>query len=675
MNFNELMFSELRAVPVHLDPDAEIKEQRLVKAVTANEEIMNLGYTLSPKDIIALSKSADLDSFCEHVRSCVGDVKAKPMYPNYPEQVMEMDEAVFRFHQLLHYMSTYGIEEITGADVTRGWLPDQECPEKNVMDETLLHAKVISLIECGECYKYAYSKILSKTERMTGKEKMMILECVKNMTPEEMCSVSVKFKQNLLDVFNTVFCDDSLSAGDKLGCLRCICQHTGDIWKCVDYALTKANFHFRTSQKRLIVRLLESYPVSDLKANLILSNKKGERTLLMLKFIDFNEYSRSEEHKKIVAQFRSGELRSWESRAKYLVNSKAPEAVDYYGDRPGIMLRNLTYLLRNGYSAKEISAKLTEKADSLSTQTIVSLMSFFARPAESWENSARHIEAQLVYSMLAPLLNDRLRANKTLLSGRKVYIDMPGFDLEHSAVRVTNKSTEGGYIRSGLAYRIPDDAEKIRFFIYWNDKERVDVDLHASARTTDGSDINIGWNEGYKTKGGTLVFSGDITHSNAAEYIDIDLVKGKNSISTVSANIDLYSGYDSFGEIDECFVGAMAVKQTGEKIRHYDPKNCFFTHYLTGKYRTLNYGYVDVQNRVIVFDGLETNQGYYSAAARDNAFSLKDYLEILFRAQGAVSVDNSEEADVVLVMGKPSDVDGKEVSLIDNNFFMESENA
>ena len=119
----------------------------------------------------------------------------------------------------------------------------------------------------------------------------------------------------------------------------------------------------------------------------------------------------------------------------------------------------------------------------------------------------------------------------------------------------------------------------------------------------------------------------------------------------------------------------MAVKQTGEKIRHYDPKNCFFTHYLTGKYRTLNYGYVDVQNRVIVFDGLETNQGYYSVAARDNAFSLKDYLEILFRAQGAVSVENADEADVVLVMGKPSDVDGKEVSLIDNNFFMESENA
>ncbi|MBR7008575.1 MAG: hypothetical protein IKH90_08110 [Ruminococcus sp.] len=114
----------------------------------------------------------------------------------------------------------------------------------------------------------------------------------------------------------------------------------------------------------------------------------------------------------------------------------------------------------------------------------------------------------------------------------------------------------------------------------------------------------------------------------------------------------------------------MAVSKTGADIKLYNPKNCFFTHYLTGKYRKINYGYVDVQNRVIVFDGVESSdKGYYGEMVRNNAFSLNNYLNILFRSQDAQVAASADEADIVLVMGKPSKEN--EVSLIDNNFFME----
>lgn len=54
---------------------------------------------------------------------------------------------------------------------------------------------------------------------------------------------------------------------------------------------------------------------------------------------------------------------------------------------------------------------------------------------------------------------------------------------------------------------------------------------------------------------------------------------------------------------------------------------------------------------------------------RNNAFSLNNYLNILFRSQNAQVAASADEADIVLVMGKPSKEN--EVSLIDNNFFME----
>lgn len=665
MNYDQLLFSELRLVAAQPCSDT-LDDSSLVKAVTLNEELLALGYTLSPTDVVKLSKCR-MDGFVEGIRNSIGDVKAEPMYPDFPSQVMEMDAAVFRFHQLVHYLSTYGIEDFTGAEVRRGWLPEMQKTEKTQPDETLLSAKVIALIDPGEKYTVPYSRILSKTERMDDKERMMILECIKHLSPEELAAVRVRFKQNLLDIFNSVFSSEELESGEKLACLHALCQHTGDVWKCMDYALTRAGFHFRTSQKRLIVKLVESYSLDDLKTNLILSNRKGERTLLMLKYLDFNEYSRKEGFAEAVAAFRSGSMRSWESGVKFLVEHGAPEALDMYAERPGMMLRHLTYLMRNGYRAEDIYEKLAPKAAALKTQTIVTLISHFSRPELAKLGEERFREGLVLSRLVTELLGRRLAANETKLRDKKVFIDMPDFDLARSAIRVTDKSSEGGYIRSGLAYRIPEGVNSIRFFVYWNDTKRVDVDLHAAIYNLDGERENVGWNADFRS--GTAVFSGDITHSDAAEYIDIDLVRGKDVISTVTANINLFGGYQTFREIDECFVGAMAVEKTGLDIKLYDPKNCFFTHYLTGSYKRINYGWIDVPNRVIVFDGTETTGSYYSEKERRDHFSLEKYLEILFRAQNVSAAASAEEADLVLVMGKP--VTEKQISLIDNNFFME----
>lgn len=667
MLYDQMLFSELRLAAVSFDT-APLTEENLVRAMTVNAELRKLGYTLSAKDIVALACSADADRFPARIRSYIGDVKAKPMYPDFPSQVMAMDEAVFRFHQLVHYFSTYGIERLTGQPVLRGWLPEAEDTEKTQPDETLLEAKVLELIDSSEKYLLPCRKILGKTERMTDKESRMIAECVKNLPAQTLSGIPVTFKQNLLTVFYAVFAAQALSAAEKTAALHAVCQHTGDVWKCMDYALTRERFHLRTSQKRLLVRLLECYPLWDFRANLILSGKKRERTLLMLKYLDYNAYSRKPEYAEAVAALRGGKLRSWESSVKAAVAQKSPEALDAYAERPGMMLRHLTYLLRNGYSAVEISDRLIPKAAELSPQTLTELAGFFSRPEAAALPADRYQETVTLRHMLRSLLQFRLAANETQLRGKRVFISMPEYDLAQSELRVKEKSAEGGYIRSGIAYRIPEDVRCIRFFVYWNDKERVDIDLHGAAFDLAGNAVNIGWNEQFRS--GELVFSGDITHSDAAEYIDVDFETAKSVLRSVSLNINLYAGYSSFGEIDECYVGVMAVSQTGKKTKLYDPKNCFFTHFLTGKSHQMNYGFIDVQNRVLVFDGNPTvGSDFYKAAPRRTGFPLSDYLDILMQSQQAEAVGSADAADLVLVMGKPASE--KELSLIDANFFLE----
>ncbi|MBO6140517.1 MAG: hypothetical protein J6O40_01880 [Ruminococcus sp.] len=667
MNYDQLIFSELRLLTVKMG-EGSPDDAALIKAVTVNEELLALGYTLSPKDIALLSLSPSIDTLAKRVREYVGDVKAEPMYPDFPNQVMKMDEATFRFHQMIHYLSTYGVEELFGAKVKKGWLPETEKTEKTEADDKLLAAKVVELIDEKQRYIIPFKKILTRTERMDDKQRLIIRECAERLPAKEIISINVTFKQNLLDLFNAVFTSERISSENKIKYLHAMCQHTGDVLKCTDYALTRAKYHFRTSQKKLLVKLIESYPVEDLRENLILSNKKSERCELMLRFMDYNTYSRSGEHKKAVRELRNGQLRSWESKAKALVEFGDAKALDFYAARPGMMLRSLTYLLRNGYKADDVYKALAPKAKSLKTQTLMSLMSFFSRPELSGLDDKRYQESLIINIMISSLLKSRLFANRTPLWGKKVYVDCKDYDLDQSAIRINDRSAEGGYIRSGLAYKIPDEVKRLRFFIYWNDKERVDVDLHASARLCDGSYENIGWNANFKNS--TLVFSGDITHSDAAEFIDIDLENGRDLVDTVGVNINLFSGYNTFKEIDECFVGAMAVSKTGEEVKLYDPKNCFFSHYLKGNYRKINYGYVDVANRVIVFDGIaDKADGYYNVVMRNNGFSLKNYLDILFEAQMSTVVDDPARANVILVMGKPEDK--KQLSLIDNNFFME----
>lgn len=649
----KLFLSELRIVPFKAG-DKKITDELLVKAITLNENLKTLGYTLSAKGIIQIAGSSDLDHLYDQMKECIGTVPAKPMYPNFPKQVMDMDKATFRFHQAVHYFSTYGIEKIFGVSVQKGWLPDVEDAEKTEKDTTLLKAKVVELIDQDTACFIAVQRILSKRERMTDKEREILRMALPYISGEEMSTLQIPFKQNMLLVFYTIFASDM---ENKVELLKNLCKHTGDVLKCMDYALTKRKYHFRTSEKRLLVHLLESYPIADFKANLVLSSKKAKRSELVLSYVDFNTYSRSIEHMAAVASLRNGDLRSWESRAKYLLSTGDSGALDFIAERPGMMLRMVAWLLRLGYGKQEIAERLTKNAANLSTQTLISVMNFFGR--ESCEKE----DKETIFDIFFAVLRAKLSQIKTPLTGKKVYFDLEEYDLENSLLLCSEKSDEGGYIVSGLAYKIPENVKRIRFFVYWNDKRRVDIDLHAYAMDLHNAKVHIGWNGEFNES--QIVHSGDITHSNAAEYIDIDL---DAPVRYVDTSIHLFDGKPDLKSVDTCFVGMMAVDKIGENVRLYDPANCFFSHNLTMPVRILRYGFVDVEHRCLRFLGEESNDRYGGLLPMENyRFNLASYIKLLVETQQITVVDK-EDAEETVIMAKPFD---KEISLIDSNFFLD----
>lgn len=656
-SYEKNLLEQLRLV-VLTQKDSRVDDMSLTKALTANENIRQLGYCLSPKGLVALAKSEELDGFYDSFRKMIPDVKAEPMYPDFPNQVMAIDEAQFRFHQICHYMSTYGVEmmaELFGQDyeVTRGWMPEVERTEKTEKDTALLEAKTLEVLSKEQKYSRPLEILLQKSERMTAQEIEIVQEALKHVDVETI-DLDIPFKQNMIYVFNALFNLDNREAALKA--MRNLCQHTGDVLKCIDYVLTRNDYHFRTAQKRQLVNLIETYPVYDWKANVILTNKKARRTILVLQYLSYSRFSSSKEHMEVVRALRNGELSTWESQVKTMLSQKDEKVIDFIAERPGMMLRWVNWLLKLGYEGRLIEEKLAENAEDLSTKTLVITAGALGRLDEKKE----------AFEIIVRLLERKLKALNTPLKGAKVFVDEGRLDLKHSVI--TAKNDEAGYVRNGLAYHIPENVKIIRFFVYWNDKNRVDIDLHASANNSKQEGISVGWDMEFRDHG--IVHSGDITHSNAAEYIDLSMDADLNE---VQFNVNLYAGKPSFDQIDECFIGLLAVAKANEKVKLYNPENCFFYNDIRTKTRTLHYGYINLPQRYLCLDGNETPlqwmDGVYSMADHKvSQFTVDKYIELLLRSQQAVITANREEANIELVMEKPQNE--RQISLIDNNFFM-----
>ncbi|MBQ7848632.1 MAG: hypothetical protein IJ343_02775 [Clostridia bacterium] len=672
--YEKVLLDQMRLV-IYSKNDTPADDQAIARAVTVNEYLQSIGFTLTAADILRLASSESLTGFCSYVANMIDDVKAKPMYPDFPRQVMNMTEAQYRLHQLVHYFSTYGLESLLGVKVSRGWLPDVKSTEKTREDDRLLKAKTLELIAEEDKWREPARRILMKRERMTLPEVEIVTEAIRHLDEQSLTAMEVPFKENLMLLAEEIW--NRFEGQEAQNLLRALLKHTGDVLNFIILLLGRNKYHFRTSQKRMLVGLIERYPVADWRANIILSNKKATRNNTILNYLDYGSYSRSKPHMAVVDDLRDGKLKSWEGQARALLSNHEDGALEFIAKRPGMMLRMVAWMLRLGYDKEQLIQAMCENAASLSVQTLVTVLACFGmdhvetarmhRENNDLINAEVQEEAQEIFEVLEAVLSRRLSLMDTELRGKKVFVNEEGYNLGRSAIMCSNKSEEGGYVSSGSVYRIPYEAKYVRFFVYWNDRQRIDVDLHAAYYDLQGAEHEIGWNSDFRNDG--IVMSGDITHSNAAEYIDVDL---SAPITNVAFNIHLYSGKDNFGEIDTCFAGLMLVKDNDEDVALYTPANCLYSTHLRSRCDTMRFGYLDVPNRCLVFQGKPIDDAWWYDASEFDAGRMHTarYLELLLAAQGCERVASMDEAEISLVIGKPNSAD--EISLIDNNYFMDA---
>ncbi len=479
-------------------------------AVTANANLEGTGYTLSQPSIIALAAfhhclsplAANTgflpvaESLTEQsvnpladLQRLVPDVTAAPMYPDFPSQVMSMDEATFRYHQSVHYLSTYGVERVAGLcglDVTvgEGWLPNAASTTKTRSDIQLVPPKVLHVVLTVEDMRAVVEARLARATRMHPAEIQTTLEVFADSDDgAEVCFPKVAFHENMMELIRVASEGDSATLARIAGGFA---QHPGDLLKATLY-LAKSNDTGRlaTRQKKGLCRAFERFSSQSIARNMVDAGKRERRATNYLSVARFAG-PRLREGCELVW---SGKVVSWAARVEQLWQAveaaKVPASepvqgepvltthisplparlrnafarlvrptaqsnpgfavanpgdsaandtlnqawralLAHYGMRPGMLLRSLARLIKHGCPDDLLKAEVLSHATSYSLPTLVRTLTIMSETMPRYRlSTSGHASFQLAETNDAST-DDRLCALlRELVSLRLRALDTP----------------------------------------------------------------------------------------------------------------------------------------------------------------------------------------------------------------------------------------------------------
>ncbi len=250
---------------------------------------------------------------------------------------------------------------------------------------------------------------------------------------------------------------------------------------------------------------------------------------------------------------------------------------------------------------------------------------------------------------LADILLEKIKTYyKNLTSLGKVYVA----DNFYKLGMPTNTSASGkGIDVLPIGSRIPCTGNAIRTFVHWKDAFDIDSSLIIVDKNNNLS--TMGWfnySYGSAMHDGDILFSGDITGRNGAEYFDIKLdelaAKGYKYV------VQTFHGYCSKLDSGEIYAGYQNKQNL--KTKAWDPKNIETQFRVQGDSRGCIAFAVDIQNReMIILNQIVDDDG---RVVRPEGFKTiekylqPDYLKVnigMIAACRGELVDNPSEADVV----------------------------
>ena len=559
-----------------------------VYVATMLKNLEPLGFTFSKKLINSLAdvSKQDLTTIYNTILPILKKLKGahvahKPMYPNFPTQVMDADQAELYLNAIIHYL---------GIVLEENVLPEYPKEERS----PLIGNYKLAVIEIADKDEYTkiINSLLTSSIAISEQQKAYFVDFYEaNKTT--FAVPDIKNKEIASYVAGVLYKDKNATG------LKTLLKTPTDILRFVtalsdgDVSLAE-NTKFKNlkrAERRLLLNLLNG--MKDLPENMVKHRNKWLRVGEILHPGDF-----SKQFKKIYRAFKSlrqeANIETFHSKVEaFLEEGRFDMAADLLSERPTELARRLDHLVRNAKKTTPILTLFKKTAIKVPTSVLLNIRSHFQsrteiKPTRIFFPKGNVSKVKVIEKPLpvldADICNKVVEIIETVLVDRfaqekkwgNVYISEELRDI-NVPFALRSASTAFKTVARGSRIAIPGDKKVIRLFTWWKnglkgqpdkktedyyDGSRIDIDLSSQFLDENFEPSgHVSWTSLRMGRGEDNIsaHSGDITNApqGASEFIDINIekaVKAGNRYAVIT--IHSFTG-QTFAEMKECFAGVM----------------------------------------------------------------------------------------------------------------------
>ena len=569
-----------RKTKIVLERGDSTQSEAVVAALLKNLE--SFGYTLS-QELIGISQTLSNEQLEAIYKQLVQDLQKmlganrefKPMYPNFPQQVMEMSEGELYFNAIIHYLT--------------GLRPFTVKKARGKAEEVKL--KIIELGTVAE-FEAIFTQICASKTSISVQDREDLAwfvarygEDIARLLPPEVPS-----KENraaigaLLLQANLAIAPEFLSrhfqtATDVLRLAAALSQ--GDVSLAKPFKIGK----LPRPMRRQILMLLENCGAleEDLRRHKMRWIRLAER-------LHAGEFAgRFPRAFAAIDALRNGNIETFAGRVERQIEaSDVAGALELLGARPGELARRLDHLLRlDGERTDETLRAFEVAAAKVASPVLLQVKSHFEHRNDGAQlrtffPKGEVAKVQAVENQL-PALSAEICARAGAICEAALlerFAQLPALgacylapELSDYLVPFSQRSAAKALrtLVRGSKLALPE-AETLRFFLWWkNGRERTDLDLSAAFFDAEWKYVDVVSYYNLKNFGGH--HSGDIVDApnGAAEFIDVSRAKlGEKNVRYIVMDVMSYTS-QPFCDLPECFAGWMArTKPNSGEI--FEPK-------------------------------------------------------------------------------------------------------
>ncbi|PHR86474.1 MAG: cytoplasmic protein [Blastopirellula sp.] len=649
---------------------------------TLAKNFQALGFGLSQplfEKLTATSKEAVLIWY-EQVLPCLKTMvgahrQFKPMYPNFPKQVMEASEAELYFNAMTHYYGFY-LSDMLG-DPNLVILPNYEKKARPILEE--FHE--LRWIDLGtlDDFNSIFTRLVASNGSLSESDKEILLWFMKNRDVDSLFPEEIPQKETLAFLVANTPNPERLIPSVKTATdvLRvAVAMSEGDVSL---FEATKYR-NFTKRERRFLLGCLEQCG-SSLTEDMLRWKPRWIRLGERLHPGDFKK-----RFPKALAAFdilrNNKPFKTFNSKAEAAIKIGSSTATaSILSQRPGDFTRRLDQILRTHVDQSTILESFNSIADNVSTPVLLQAWSHFqnrrgingraffpkgnAAKVQFKEGPLPELGTDISDEAAKIIRNVLVQRFSQLPALGQVFIDERLIDqFVPFSQRSASRSLRA--ITRGSSFDLPQ-GETVRFFCWWknienNDEEqgRVDLDLSASL-FMDNWEL-IGDISYYNLREGQSYHSGDITSapSGACEFIDISLPSVKKmGARYVVMSVLSFTG-QSFVSLPECFGGWM-MRQKPNSGEIFDAKTVHDKIDITASSRSCVPVIIDILKRKVYWAdlGLKSMNQINNAANNSVGFSqigksivelnkttLYELFEMHAEARGE-QIESSDNADTI----------------------------